>query len=288
MDNFGTSLRLGLPKGRMQEALFALMADAGIKVRVSPRAYRPTLSMDAEVKLLKPQNILRMLAAGSRDAGFAGADWVEELGLDLVEVLDTGLNPVRLVVAAPESLLERGELPRRPLVLATEYEALARRWIDQNDVDARIIRSYGATEVFPPEDADLILDNSATGATLVANGLKVVATVMTSTTRLYASREALLVEGRRKSIEQIALSLRAVLAARERVMIEVNVPESALNKVVEAMPSMRRPTISRLAGDDGYAIKAAVLREHIPTLVTSLRTLGASDIVITRPEQILP
>src|SRR5438876_1034000 len=166
--------RLGLPKGRMEQAVLTLLADAGIRVRPSARGYRPDVSLaGAEAKMLKPQNIVEMLALGSRDVGFAGADWVAELEANVVDLLDTGLDPVQVVAATPKTLLVDGHLPARRLVVASEYERLARRWIAERGLSAECVRSYGATEVFPPEDADVIVDNTATGATLEANGLVV-------------------------------------------------------------------------------------------------------------------
>ena len=156
-------VHLALPKGRIQEGVITLLGESGIRVRTGARGYRPTLSIDGfETKLLKPQNIVEMLAAGSRDLGFAGADWVAEKDADLVELLDTGLDPVRIVAAAPTGLLDGGDLPRGPLVVASEYERLTRTWIKRRELEAEFVRTYGATEVFPPEDADVIVDNTAT------------------------------------------------------------------------------------------------------------------------------
>src|SRR5574342_9308 len=125
-------LRLGLPKGRMEQAVLTLLADAGIRVTPGSRGYRPHVSLgDTEAKLLKPQNILEMLALGSRDVGFAGADWATELAADVVELLDTGLDPVQVVAAAPPALLTGRRLPPRRLVVASEYERLTRRWIGE-------------------------------------------------------------------------------------------------------------------------------------------------------------
>src|SRR5882762_9526455 len=152
-----TLLRLGLPKGRMEQAVLTLLGDAGIRIRPGARGYRPDVSLpDTEAKILKPQNI--------------------------VEMRDTGLDPVQVVAAAPKALLVDGRLPARHLVVASEYERLAQRWIAERGLSAECVRSYGATEVFPPEDADVIVDNTATGATLEANGLVVVDEVMHSST----------------------------------------------------------------------------------------------------------
>src|SRR2546428_10652518 len=133
--------RLGLPKGRMEQGVLTLLADAGIRVRPSARGYRPDVSLaGAEAKMLKPQNIVEMLALGSRDVGFAGADWVAELEADVVELLDTGLDPVQVGAAAPKAMLVDGHLPARHLVGASEYERLAPAWIAEQGLAAEGVR----------------------------------------------------------------------------------------------------------------------------------------------------
>ncbi len=285
------ALRIGLPKGHMQPGVFALLAEAGIPVQVGARAYRPSIGLPGlEAKILKPQNIVEMVQVGSRDLGFAGADWVAELDLagELVELLDTGLDPVRVVAAAPRSLLVDGRLPTSGLIVASEYERLARAWIDRQDMEARFVRSYGATEVFPPEDADCVIDNTATGSTLDANGLAVVDELMASTTRLYANPGVLADPARRDRIERFVLLLRSVLEARRRVMVEVNVTADCLEAVVEALPCMREPTISSLHGEAGFAVKAAVPREQLPLVIPEIKARGGTDVVVTRLAQIVP
>ncbi len=280
---------LAVPKGRIEAGVVTLLAAAGIELRAGPRGYRPVPSVPGfEVKLLKPQTIVEMLAAGSRDAGFAGADWVAEQDVDLVELLDTGLDPVRLVVAAPETLLEGGALPRRALVVASEYERLSRRWIERRGLDASFVRSYGATEVFPPEDADVIVDITASGETLEANHLVVVEELLRSSTRLYASPRALDQPEKKTALEALALSLRSVLEARDRAMVELNVPRGDLEAVIEILPSMREPTIAYLHGGAGLSVKAAVPRRDLPQLIPSLKERGATDIAVTQLEQIVP
>ena len=281
--------RLAVPKGRIEPGVTSLLAAAGIELRSGPRGYRPVPSVPGyEVKLLKPQTIVEMLAAGSRDAGFAGADWVAEKDADLVELLDTGLDPVSMVVAAPESLLESGALPRRPLVVASEYERLTRRWIEQRGLTASFVRSYGATEVFPPGDADCIVDNTATGATLVANGLEIVDVLMTSSTRLYANPRVMEDVGKRSVIEDLVLLLRSVLEARSRVMVEVNVPADRLDDLIAFMPFMPEPTASPLNTGQGYAVKAAVTREVLDHAIPEVMAGGGSDSVATEISQMVP
>lgn len=282
-------IHLALPKGRMEENVLRLLGDAGIRLTFDRRGYRPTLSLGGfETKLLKPQNIVEMLHAGSRDLGFAGADWVAEKGVELIELLDTALDPVRIVAAADSHFLVDGQLPDRPFVVATEYERLTQGWLERRGLTATVVRSYGATEVFPPEDADCIVDNTATGATLRANGLTIIDELMRSSTRLYACPRSLEEPARRERIEHFALLVRSVLDARKRVMLELNVSADALERVVEALPCMREPTIAPLHHDAGYAVKAAVPRADLPELIRTLRARGGTDIVVSDIAQIVP
>lgn len=285
-------IRLAIPKGRMCESTVQLLGDAGIQVKFGPRDYRPTISAASyEAKLLKPQGIVGMLVSGSRDIGFTGRDWVVELGAedDLVELLDTGLDEVRLVAAMPSALVRDGQIPRdRKLVVASEYRCIAERWIEGRELDASFLLSWGATEVLPPEDADCIIDNTATGSTLRANGLEIVDELLVSSTRLYANRAAFDDPAKRERIESLVLLIRSVLDARERVMLEVNVDAERLQAIVELVPCMRVPTVSPLAGDAGFAVKAAVPRAALPDLIPRLRAVGGTDVVVTRLDQIMP
>lgn len=282
-------LHLAVPKGRIEAGVIDLLAAAGIRLRSGPRGYRPISSVPGfEVKVLKPQNIVEMLAVGSRDVGFAGADWVAEKSADLVELLDTGLDPVRVVAAAPEILLTDGVLPVRPLVVASELERLATQWVTDRGLEATVVRTYGATEVFPPEDADIIVDIMDTGETLAANGLVVIDDLMASSTRLYASRKAIDTPNKKAAIDGLALSLRSVLEARGRAMVELNVTAADLEAVIEILPCMREPTIATLHGGTGLAVKAAVPRIELPGLIPRLKDRGATDIAVSRLEQIVP
>lgn len=282
-------VRFAVPKGRMQKGVERLLADAGVELRAASRDYRPSIGLDGfEVKVLKPQAIVEMLAEGARDLGFAGADWVAERGADVVEVLDTGFDRVRLVAAAPVELLVDGALPGdRDLVVASEYVGLTRGWMDKRGVRGTLLKSYGATEVLPPEDADCIVDNTATGATLAANGLRIVDELMVSSTRLYASRAAMDDPVRREMIERFVMLCRSVLEARSRVMIEVNVEAARMESVVAALPCMREPTVSPMHGGVGFAVKAAVPRSELARVVPELKARGGTDIIVTTPNQIV-
>lgn len=301
----GIRLRLGLPKGRMQGEVSRLMEAAGLPVRVDERGYRPEVgpredlgqpegsaalpgAFGLEAKLLKPQNILRMLDSGSRDLGFAGADWAAELSSGAVELLDTGLDPVHIVAAAPAALVPGGKLARgRGYIVASEYEALSRAWIEAQGLEAGFIRSYGATEVFPPEDADIIVDNCASGSTLRANGLLVVGELMRSSTRLYASRQAMDDPLRRDAAESLALLLAGVLEARRRVMIEVNVDAGRLGALTAILPCLKAPTVSPLKDGQAFAVRVAAPRSRLAALIPEIRRAGGTGIVVSEISQLL-
>lgn len=299
--NIGAIVKLGLPKGRMESGVFELLKAAGISIRVGARTYRPSISLSSfEVKILKPQNIVEMLHFGSRDMGFAGLDWVTELNADLVELLDTELDPVRVVVAAPKSLLENGKLPVKynnteklshlnspSLVVASEYERLTRNWISSSNLRAVFVKTCGATEVFPPEDADCIVDNTATGSTLAANDLEIVENILNSSTKLYANPRAMDNANKRATIEHFVMLLRSVCEARFRVMLELNAPADKVADITSILPAMRRATISQLHGDNGFSIRAAIPRFQLPRLIPELKALGGCDIVVTNISQIV-
>lgn len=282
-------IRIALPKGRMFDEIVALLKGAGITIRNSARGYRPTISLtNFDAKILKPRNVISMLVAGARDVGFAGADWLDEMGVELHEVIDTKLNPVQLVVAAPVELLEDGNLPKRHLVIASEYPNMAQRWIESKGIDAEVLTTYGATEVFPPEDADLIIDNTATGSTLRANGLQIIDEIMKSSTRLYASKEAMQNPEIKTQLEDLGLLLDAVLRARGRVMMDLNVASDKLDAVLAVLPSMRQPTISSLSADGWHSVRSAIKRSDLAEVIPKLKTAGACDIVTTSAEQLIP
>ncbi len=282
-------LRFAIPKGRMYEGVSKLMDDAGISIRTSSRDYRPSVSLTGfDVKILKPRAIIEMLDLGARDLGFAGSDWVEEDNADLVELLDTGLDRVRLVAAVPEQNDETELLNRPVAIVASEYVNIARRWIERKGYNARLIRSYGATEVLPPEDADCIIDNTATGSTLDANNLRIIDELMVSTTRIYASKNAMENPTKREQIERFVLLIQSVLEARKRVMLELNVTAADLESVIEVLPCMRQPTVAPMHNSDGFAVKVAVLRDQLTEVIPLIKARGGSDIIVSQPGQIVP
>ncbi|MBS1703752.1 MAG: ATP phosphoribosyltransferase [Armatimonadetes bacterium] len=282
-------VKLALPTGRIQSNVFKLLNDAGVEIHGGPRSYRPAISLDGfEAKILKTQNIVEMLDIGRRDVGFAGADWVKELNADVVELLDTGMDGVRIVAAAPIGFPDAESYKGRQLIVATEYVKIAEEWVRAKGWDAKVIRSYGTTEAFPPEDADCIVDNTSSGATLEASKLYIIETLLRSSTRVFASKQAMDDPDKRAKIEDFVLILRSVMNARTRVMVEVNVSKEDLEAVASILPCMRQPTIAALHGDAGYVVKAAVQKSELPTLIPIIKQKGGTDIVVSTLSNVIP
>jgi ATP phosphoribosyltransferase len=273
------NLRILLPKGRTFDNVARLFEEAGFPISLADRTYRPVMGAAwLDAKIMKPQNVGELLELGSHDAGFTGIDWIKESGAQVEEIMDLGLDRVRIVAAIPAEL-DEVDLKSKKIVAATEYVNLADSWLMARGCRYRILRTYGATEVFPPDDADLIIDNTASGQTLRDNGLKIIDTILESSTRFVAGRAAMADREKRARIEELAMLFKAVLDARERVMLEMNVPAGRFESLVSGLPAMRSPTVSPLNGDNGYAVKIAVRRREVPELIPKLKKLGAADIV---------
>jgi ATP phosphoribosyltransferase len=266
-----------------------LLAEAGLKIPRTTKRYRPVASDPRfEVKLLKAANIPTLLELGAHDVGFSGRDWVRETGAAVESILDTGMLPVRVVVAAPAGTDPIRDVRDRPVVVASEYERLTREWIDGQGVEWRFIRTYGATEVFPPEDADLIVDNTATGSALAANRLEVREVLLESTTQFLANPRALDSPWIRDAVEDLRLLMRGVLDARRRVLLEMNVTQPDLEAVLGMLPAMKAPTVQPLSGNGAFAVKAAVPTDDAPALIPRLKRAGATDILEMRLRRVMP
>jgi len=286
-------LKLVIPKGRLQDKAVALLESIGISLTFSTRSYRPICSdPDIEIKLLKPQNITSLIALGRHDVGFAGYDWLLENNLDkspdITELLDLGYNKVRLIAAVPDELAENDRWKNMRLVVASEYTNIAQRYLAERRLNAVLIKSHGATEALPPEDADMIIDNTSTGATLIANHLTIVDEILQSTTRVFASTVAMDDPGKREKLDQMKMLMQSTLNAQRKVLLEMNVSKEDLEKLVNKLPAMRTPTVAPLYGQEGYAVKAAVPSKDVSTLIPQLLELGARDILEYRLEKLVP
>jgi len=281
-------LRVLLPKGRIFDNISRLFTDAGFPIAMADRTYRPFVSADwLDVKIMKPQNVGELLELGSHDAGFTGIDWIKESGADVEELLDLGFDRVRIVAAVP-SVYDKGTLLQKKLVVATEYVNIAEGWLSAQGYQYRILRTYGATEVFPPDDADMIIDNTSSGQTLRDNGLFIIDTLMESSTRFVASKAAMADREKRERIDELCMLFTSVLDGRERVMLEMNLPQSGFEEIAASLPAMRSPTVSPLYGGKGYAVKIAVKKSEIPELIPRLKKSGATDIVEYDLRKVVP
>ncbi|GMO14706.1 MAG: ATP phosphoribosyltransferase [Treponemataceae bacterium] len=272
-------LKVLLPKGRIYENVAALFSGAGIGIKLAERSYRPTVNQnDLEIKIMKPQNIGKLLELNAHDIGFTGCDWVAETNADIEEIVNFGFDKVRIVAACPQELDDKALASKR-IIVATEYETIAKTWLEKKGFDYLIVRTHGATEVFPPDDADMIIDNTATGRTLVENGLRIIETITESSTCMFASKEALCDPWKKQKITELKMLFEAVINAGDRIMLEMNVDKEHFQQLVEKLPAMRRPTVSPLYGEDGYAVKIAVKKSDVPQLLPKLKMLGATDIL---------
>jgi len=275
------SLKLVLPKGRISTKVVQLLSDCGIELRGGERDYRPkAYGFDLEVKLLKSQNIPSMVEIGQHDIGFAGQDWINERNCKVEILKNLGYDPVKIVACIPEEW-DWQKIQKRPLVVASEYKNISTEYLNKLGVEYQLLRSYGATEVFPPEDADMIIDNTSTGSTIVANRLKIVDTVMESSTQFIANTEAMKDASKRRDIEDLLTLMQAVINGRERVLLEMNCSNEVIESIVDLLPSMRYPTVSPLYQDKGFAVKAAVKKSQIRELIPNLIAAGATDILET-------
>jgi len=272
-------LKVVLPKGRIYENIVKLLNSAGLNLKVDDRIYRPIVNdKEIEIKIIKTQNIPKLLELGRHDIGFSGYDWIEETGANVVQLMDLKFDPVKIVAAIHKDM-QIEDLRNRKIVVASEYENISRAFLEREKYKYVFLRTFGATEVFPPDDADMIIDNISTGRTLAMHNLKVIAIVLQSSTRFIANKEALNEKWKSEKIDELKIVFQAILAAREHVMLEMNNPLDKFDKIVGILPCMRSPTVSELYGKRGYAVKVAIKKEESIKIIPVLRKLGAMDIL---------
>jgi ATP phosphoribosyltransferase len=281
-------LRLVLPKGSLERATLDLFEAADLPVRRSSAVdYRATIDDPriSEVRILRPQEIPRYVAEGLFDLGITGRDWVEETGSDVVSLGElryskSTTDPVRIVVAvAADSPVNAAEDLPHDVRVSTEYPELTRRFFEKKGINPDVRISYGATEAKVPEIVDCIVDITETGRALTAAGLKIIDTVITSYTELVANPDSHQDPVKRHAMGQILTLLNGTLEARGKVLVKLNVADGDLAGVVAILPAMKAPTVSKLAGDDGWAVETVVPKREINTLIPALKDAGATDII---------
>ena len=275
-----------MPKGSLQEATFALFKKAGFEFKMSSgRSYHPTVDdLDLEPLLLRPQEIPRYVEQGILDAGLTGKDWIEDNGSKVVEVSELSYskatrNPIRVVLAAPNGSDINSIKDLEGKRIATEYVRLTQRYLDENNVRAHVEFSWGACEVKVPELVDAIVVNTETGSSLRAHNLKIVDTLLTSTTRFVANEAAWNDDWKRKKIENLMMLLEGALNAELLVGLKMNLRKSQLTEVLSILPSLQNPTISSLANDDWMAIEIIVEEKVVRDLLPKLKRAGAEGLV---------
>jgi ATP phosphoribosyltransferase len=276
-------LKLGLPKGSLQDATVELFARAGFNVSVSSRSYFPAIDDDEiECMLIRPQESARYVEHGLLDMAITGFDWI--LKRDVVQVIELVYSkqlkrPVRWVVAVPNDSPIRCIADLAGKRIATEAVELTEQFLAEQGIKAEVEFSWGATEVKPPHLADAIVEVTETGSSLKANNLRIVHEILQSTTRLIANKEAYADPWKRAKMDDIAMLLKAALAAHGKVGMMLNVQEQNLAKVEAILPSLKSPTISKLQSEGWYAVNTIVDQELVRRLIPRLKASGAEDIV---------
>ncbi len=289
-----SKLVLGLPKGSLQEATFSMMQKAGFRVNAGSRSYMPSVddpSIDA--RLIRAQEISRYVELGMLDAGITGHDWIVENGSDVKEITELvygkqGFRPVRWVLAVPNDSPISSVKDLEGKRIATEAVGLTQRYLDDNGVTADVEFSWGATEAKVPELVDAIVELTETGSSLRANNLKIVETLLESTTRLIVNKTAWEDPWKREKVEQIALLLQGALAAESKVLLKLNVESSKLDAITEILPSLHAPTINSLETDNWVAVETVVDEAIVREIIPELKRNGAEGIIELPLNKIIP
>jgi len=278
-------LRLGIPKGSLEEATLALLALAGLQVYVSPRSYfAGTNDPEIECLLIRAQEMARYVEHGALDAGITGLDWVLESGLDVATVADLiyakqSRGKVRWVLAVPEDSPAKSPEDLRGATIATELVSVTTRYFLQRRIDVRVEFSWGATEVKPPTLADAIVEVTETGSSLKANRLRIIETILESNTQIIANKNAWKDAGKRQKIENLALMLGAAMEAQGRVGLMLNVRVDDLQNVLAVLPALKSPTISTLS-DKAWVAVNTILEENLCwEVIPRLKAANATGIV---------
>ena len=278
-------LRLGIPKGSLQETTQSLFNRAGYSLRISGRSYYPDID-DAEIQciLIRPQEMARYVGQGIIDCAITGLDWILETGADVAELADLrapwpNYGIVRWVMASKEGSPFDSVKDLQGKRIATEAVGMTRRFLAEHGVTAEIEFSWGATEVKPPILADAIVDVSETGSSLRANQLKVMHVVLESTPRFIANRDALADEWKKRKIDRLLMMLKGAIAAATRVLLSMNVRRQDVDAILKLLPALATPTVSTLADADWVEMSTVVEEKLVRELIPGLYAAGARGII---------
>jgi len=286
-------LKIGLPKGSLQESTFDLFRRAGYTITVGSRSYFPAIDDDQiEAVMFRAQEMSRYVEDGVIDLGLTGKDWIEENGSQIVEVAELvyskqTLRPARWVLAVPEDSAIRSVGDLEGKLIATELANVTRKYLDEHGVNAKVEYSYGATEA-KVGIVDAIVELTETGSSLRSNRLRIVDTLMTTTTRLIANRKAWQDEWKRKKIENISTLLQGAIRALAKVGLKMNVPEEAKEAVISMLPALKTPTVSPLKETGWYAVETVLDETEARELIPELKRAGAQGIIEFPLNKVIP
>jgi ATP phosphoribosyltransferase len=278
-------LKLALPAGSLKESTFALMKKAGYVISSTSRSYYPKIDdPEMQLMLVRAQEIPRYVESGALDAGLTGADWTLENKAKIEKVSELvyakqGLGPVRWVLAVPEDSTIRSVKDLRGKRIATELVTVVKNYLKKNQVKAEVEFSWGATEAKPPQLADAIVELTETGSSLRANKLRIIDTVLTSTTLLIANRESWKDPAKRKKIQNLNLLLQGALLAEVKVGVKMNVHQKDLKKVLALLPALKKPTISYLTDDQWLDVETILEEKVVRDIIPKLKDAGAQGII---------
>lgn len=287
-------LRLGIPKGSLEQSTIELFRKAGFNIISSSRSYTPFCDdPEISVRLIRAQEMPRYVEMGKLDAGLTGKDWIMECGADVKEVSDltyakSGFTAVKWVIAVPVDSKIRKVKDLKGKKIATEIVNVVEKYLKKNKVKADVEFSWGATEAKVPDLADAIVELTETGSSLRANNLRIVDTIMESTTRLIANREAWKNAWKKKKIENLALLLKGALVAGEKVGLKMNLPKNSLKGILGILPAMRNPTVSPLAKGDWVALEVIVDEKQVREIIPRLKRAGAEGIIEYPLNKVIP
>lgn len=278
-------IQLGIPKGSLQNSTIEMFHKAGYRIRVSSRSYYPTIDDDEiECLLIRSQEMARYVEEGVLDVGLTGYDWILETGADVVEVEEliygkVVRRPLRWVLAVPEGSDIQDAKDLEGKRIATEMVNVTRQYLAKYGVQGHIEFSWGATEVKPPRLADAIVEITETGSSLKANRLKILDTVCTTTTRLIANKASWEDDAKRQKIQRIALLLKSVLTAESQVGLMMNVRKEDMQRVVNLLPALQKPTVSPLVDSEWVALNTVVEERIVRDMIPQLLEAGAHGII---------
>ena len=289
-------INIAIPKGSLQNQTLQLFEQAGLEVKRTEREYDARIDDPriGKVKILRPQEIPGYVAKGYFDLGISGTDWIMESGAVVAHVADLnygkqGPGMVKLVVAVPESQDMHSARDIKPgSRVSTEYPQLTQAFFLNLGIPVDIQFSFGATEAKVPELTDVVVDLTETGSTLKKNGLKIIDIMLQSTSELIANKKSWADPHKHEDIIAVETLLSAVIRAREKVLLKMNVPESSMKSVMEMLPSMKNPTISKLYNTEYYAVETVVDRSAVNLLIPRLKKSGAEDILELAISKIVP